>query len=96
MTDTRDWIDLLERRERAAEAREALGLQAGETHLGRAIASARRRAGLDVEELAERAGTSPNLLRRLEESAIDGHALHLLLRIAEVLGANLRLGFERR
>lgn len=96
MTDTRDWIDLLERRERAAEARDALGMQAGETHLGRAIADARRGAGLDVEELAHLAGTSPNFLRRLEASAVELHALDLLLRIADVLGADLRLGFERR
>lgn len=98
MTDTRDWIDLLERRERAAEAREALDLQTKEegTHLGLALTQARRASGLSIEELAQRTKTSPHLLRRLEESASEGHSLALLRRVAKSLQVDLHVGFQAR
>jgi transcriptional regulator with XRE-family HTH domain len=98
MTDTRDWIDLLERRERAAEAREALNLEADEqgTDLGLALAQARRAVGVSVEELARRSGTSPGLLRRLEESVSEGHSLPLLLKVANALEMDLHVAFQPR
>jgi len=98
MTDTRDWIDLLERRERAAEARAALPMEVEEqdTDLGLALAQARRAAGLSLEELARRTGTSSTLLRRLEESPREGHSLDLLFTLADTLGMDMQVAFQPR
>lgn len=100
MSESRDWIDLLERRERAAEAREALFVeQPGPSEgpdLGRAIAQARKDAGLSWEDLAERVGVSEKTLRRLEGAKREGHSLRLLQRIAEALQLHLDVGFKPR
>ncbi len=101
MTDTRDWIDLLERRERVAEARDVLratdaspgGLPLEGSHLGRAIAHARREAGLGVDELARRLDCSSETLKRLEDSPFEAHSLEMLRRVAEALGARIHLEF---
>lgn len=102
MTETRDWIDVLERREREAEARQALGpsprreVRGERPHIGEALARARRAAGLSCYQLALRVGTSPALLERLEESAAEGHSLDLLLEVAEALEVDLHLEFTPR
>lgn len=100
MSESKDWIDLLERRERAADAREALFVQQPGTpevsHLGRAIAQARKAAGLTGEQLADRIGVSETTLRRLEGSEREGHSLRLLQRIAESLQMHLDVDFKPR
>ncbi len=98
MTESKDWIDLLERRERAAEARDALLAQQAvapeEVHLGRAITRARKISGLSLEELAEKIGTTSTTLRQLERSESSGHSLNLLKRVAEALSMQLNVGFQ--
>lgn len=105
MTQERDWIDLLERREREAEAREGFALEdsrAGgsrakrSTDLGASLASARRAAGYSHDQLAARMGCSATELRGLEESPLEGHSVAMLQRIAEALAMDLTVGFTRR
>ncbi len=97
MTDTRDWIDLLERREREAEAHETLAhSKNSETHVGQAVVRARRSVGLTADQLAQRVDTCPRALRGLEESADEGHSVPLLQRIAKALDMDLRVGFTPR
>jgi ribosome-binding protein aMBF1 (putative translation factor) len=110
MTDSRDWIDLLERREHQAEA-DALvarssfspGLAAGSAKdlgsamdLGPTLAAARRAAGLSRDDLALRLGSDAATLARLESPGAEEHSLPMLRRLADALGMELRIGFAPR
>ncbi|MGH7555640.1 MAG: helix-turn-helix domain-containing protein [Longimicrobiales bacterium] len=49
--------------------------------------------GLTQDELAKRVGTAQSVIARLEDADYDGHSLRMLRRIAEALGARLRVHF---
>jgi transcriptional regulator with XRE-family HTH domain len=51
----------------------------------------RKDAGLSQKELARRVGTSQQQISRLESPSYEGHSLSMLRRVAEVLGATLRV-----
>jgi transcriptional regulator with XRE-family HTH domain len=55
------------------------------------IAALREKAGLSQKELARRLGTSQQQVSRLESPAYEGHSLSMLRRVAEVLGATIRV-----
>jgi len=60
------------------------------------LASLREACGLSQKELAERVGTSQQQISRLESPSYEGHSLSMLRRVAEALGATLRVEIRRR
>ena len=73
--------DFAERFERAGEAWD-VALQ---------IAALREKAGLSQRDLARKLKTSQQSISRLESPSYEGHSLTMLRRVAEVLGATLRV-----
>jgi len=59
------------------------------------LSALRSEAGLSQKELATRLGTSQQQISRLESPSYEGHSLSMLRRVAEVLGASLRVEFQR-
>jgi len=55
----------------------------------------RRRTGMSQKELAKRVGTSQQQISRLESPSYEGHTLSMLRRVAEVLGAKVRVEIEK-
>lgn len=76
--------DFAERFERAGEAWD-IALQ---------LAALRQQAGLSQRELARKLKTSQQNISRLESPSYEGHSLAMLRRVANALGATLRLTFE--
>ena len=60
------------------------------------LAALRKEAGLSQKELAQRVGTSQQQISRLESPSYEGHSLSMLRRVAEALGAKLRVEIQRR
>jgi transcriptional regulator with XRE-family HTH domain len=58
------------------------------------LASLRKKAGLSQKDLAKRVGTSQQQISRLESPSYEGHSLSMLRRVAEVLGATLRVEIQ--
>jgi transcriptional regulator with XRE-family HTH domain len=58
------------------------------------LASLRKASGLSQRELAKRVGTSQQQISRLESPSYKGHSLSMLRRVADVLGANVRVKIE--
>ena len=58
------------------------------------IAALREEAGLSQKELARKLKTSQQQISRLESPAYEGHSLSMLRRVAEALGASVRVVFE--
>ena len=58
------------------------------------IAALRERAGLSQKELAKRVKTSQQQICRLESPAYEGHSLSMLRRVAQELGAQVRVLIE--
>ena len=73
--------DFAERFKRAGEAWD-VALQ---------IAALRERAGLSQRDLARKLKTSQQNISRLESPSYEGHSLTMLRRVAEVLGATVRV-----
>jgi ribosome-binding protein aMBF1 (putative translation factor) len=51
----------------------------------------RRKAGLTQRALAERVGTQPSVISRLEDADYEGHSVSMLRRIAEALDQKLEV-----
>jgi transcriptional regulator with XRE-family HTH domain len=75
--------DFAERFRRAGEAWE-VALQ---------IAALREKAGLSQKDLARKLRTSQQQISRLESPSYEGHSLSMLRRVANVLGATVRVTF---
>ena len=73
--------DFAERFKRAGEAWD-VALQ---------LAALRDKAGLSQKELARKLHTSQQNISRLESPSYEGHSLTMLRRVAEVLGATVRV-----
>lgn len=58
------------------------------------LAELRQRAGLSQKELARKLKTSQQNISRLESPSYEGHSLSMLRRVAEALGASVRVTFE--
>jgi len=71
--------------------------QAGEAwDIALQITALREKAGLSQRELARKLRTSQQNISRLESPSYEGHSLTMLRRIAEVLGATVRVAIEPR
>jgi ribosome-binding protein aMBF1 (putative translation factor) len=55
------------------------------------IVRLREAAGLSQKELADRIGTTQQQISRLESASYDGHSLRMLRRVAEALGARVKV-----
>jgi transcriptional regulator with XRE-family HTH domain len=55
------------------------------------IAALREKAGLSQKDLARKVKTSQQNISRLESPSYEGHSLTMLRRVAEVLGATVRV-----
>ncbi len=73
--------DFAERFKRAGEAWD-VALQ---------IAALREKAGLSQKDLARKLKTSQQQISRLESPSYEGHSLSMLRRVANVLGATVRV-----
>jgi transcriptional regulator with XRE-family HTH domain len=51
----------------------------------------REQAGLSQKELADRIGTTQQQISRLESASYDGHSLRMLRRVAEAMGARVKV-----
>lgn len=60
------------------------------------IATLREQAGLSQKELARKLGTSQQQISRLESPSYEGHSLSMLRRVAEALGASVRVTLMTR
>ena len=58
------------------------------------ITALREKAGLSQKQLAERLNTSQQQISRLESPAYQGHSLSTLRRVADALGAQIRVVFD--
>lgn len=59
------------------------------------LAALRKKAGLSQQELAKRVGTTQQQISRLESPSYEGHSLSMLRRVAEALGATVRIKLLR-
>lgn len=59
------------------------------------IAALREESGLSQKELAKRVGTSQQQISRLESPSYEGHSLSMIRRVAEALGATVRVQIQR-
>jgi transcriptional regulator with XRE-family HTH domain len=55
------------------------------------LAALREQAGLSQKDLARKLRTSQQQISRLESPAYEGHSLSMLRRVAEALGATVRV-----
>ena len=55
------------------------------------LAALREKAGLSQKDLARKLHTSQQQISRLESPSYEGHSLTMLRRVAEVLGATIRV-----
>jgi transcriptional regulator with XRE-family HTH domain len=67
---------------------------AREMALGIKIRRLREKAGLTQEELAERVGTKPSAISRIEDADYEGHSMDTLRRVADALGMLLIVDFQ--
>ncbi len=68
--------------------------RAGEAwDVARQIAALREKAGLSQRDLARKLHTSQQSISRLESPSYESHSLTMLRRVAEVLGATVRVTF---
>jgi transcriptional regulator with XRE-family HTH domain len=58
------------------------------------LAALREKAGLSQKELAKRLGTSQQQISRLESTSYEGHSLSMLRRVAETLGATVKVEIQ--
>jgi transcriptional regulator with XRE-family HTH domain len=59
------------------------------------LAELRKKSGLSQKELANRVGTSQQQISRLESPSYEGHSLNMIRRVAEALGATVRVQIQR-
>jgi transcriptional regulator with XRE-family HTH domain len=58
------------------------------------LAALRKKVGLSQKELAKKVGTSQQQISRLESTSYEGHSLSMLRRVAETLGATIKVEIE--
>jgi transcriptional regulator with XRE-family HTH domain len=58
------------------------------------LAALRKQAGLSQKQLARKLRTSQQQISRLESPGYEGHSLSMLRRVANALGATVRVTFE--
>jgi transcriptional regulator with XRE-family HTH domain len=58
------------------------------------LATLRKKSGLSQKELAQKVGTSQQQISRLESTSYEGHSLSMLRRVAEILGATVKVEIQ--
>jgi len=58
------------------------------------LTSLRKASGLSQKKLAKQVGTSQQQISRLESPSYEGHSLSMLRRVAEALGATVRVEIQ--
>ncbi len=92
---TSDAVEILHRRYYEGKPKRVSALEESraEDELARKIYKLRERAGLTQERLARLAGTTPSVIRRLEDSDYEGHSLTMLKRIADAVDKRVEIRF---
>ena len=72
---------------------DSFGAAKANAEIAQIVYQLRKAAGVTQRELAERVGTSPSAISRLEDADYDGHSLSMLNRVAEALGRRVELRF---
>ncbi len=67
-----------------------------EMALGMKIRQLREEAGLTQQQLAEKIGTQPSAISRIEDADYDSHTVSILERVADALGMELVIDFKPR
>jgi DNA-binding XRE family transcriptional regulator len=60
------------------------------------LAALRKESGLSQKELANGLGTSQQQISRLESPNYEGHSLSMIRRVAEALGATVKVRIEKK
>jgi ribosome-binding protein aMBF1 (putative translation factor) len=92
---TTDAVAILRRRfvDGDVEAEALLEEVRAEAEVARTIYRLRSGAKLTQQALAERVGTTPSVISRLEDADYTGHSLAMLRRIAAALGRRVEIRF---
>ena len=90
-----DAVGLLHRRhvEGRPETESIPEEERGEAEVARLVHDLRTQAGLTQKELADRVGTTPSAISRLEDADYSGHSLSMLRRIATAMGRRVQIRF---
>ena len=93
---TNDGLEILHRRyyEGKPERLESLQEEREHAEVARKIYDLRKEAGFTQKELAERVGTTPSVISRLEAADYEGHSFTMLRRIAAALDKKVRIEFD--
>ena len=92
---TSDAVEILHRRyyqgrpERIDQLEEAHA----KDQVARKLFQLRQEAGLTQRELAQRVGTTPSVISRLEDASYEGHSLSMLRRIGSALKKRVEIRF---
>lgn len=92
---TTDAVEILHRRYVRADAAmtEYVEQARMNARIARQIHALRLEAHLTQRQLAQRVGTTPSVISRLEDDDYEGHSLNMLMRIAAALGKQIRVEF---
>src|SRR5438309_8908159 len=92
---TTDAVEILHRRyfEGKPEMLALLEQERVNAEVAQKIYDLRTAAGLSQRELAEKVGTKPSVICRLEDADYQGHSLAMLQRIASALGQRVEVNF---
>ncbi|HUU23620.1 MAG TPA: helix-turn-helix domain-containing protein, partial [Phycisphaerae bacterium] len=88
-------LDLLKRRYIGDDKKRlaALDRERVNAEVASLIHNARRRAGLNQKQLAEKVGTTQSVISRLEDADYGGHSLNMLKRVSSALGQKVEVLF---
>jgi transcriptional regulator with XRE-family HTH domain len=92
---TTDAVIILHRRyfEEKPEMAALLEQERVNAEVAQKVYDLRTAAGLSQRELAEKVGTKPSVICRLEDTDYQGHSLTMLQRIAAALGQKVEVNF---
>ncbi|MBN2327583.1 MAG: helix-turn-helix transcriptional regulator [Candidatus Omnitrophica bacterium] len=93
---TNDAMKIIHKRyyEGRPERLESLQEERENAEIARKIYDLRKEAGITQKELAERIGTTPSVISRLEDADYDGHSFAMIRRIAAALDRKVRIEFD--
>ena len=92
MAKTCDALKIIEKINRTdPELQEMVAEASINAHVAQLIYSARIKAGLTQQQLADLIGTKQPVIARLEDADYEGHSLSMLQRIAQALNQRLEI-----
>jgi transcriptional regulator with XRE-family HTH domain len=78
---------------RASQSTGTSNPPATNTEVAQSLHALRREAGLTQKELADKVGTTPSVICRLEDDTYEGHSITMLRRVAMALGRRVEVRF---